>query len=274
MRTLANREPQDLSPDELLALLEGSRIQRRQSLLEVVERFIASPAVLREDAVAQRLSDDLEDPVLRVDVLRSLARVADPIGPDLLNMIRQDRSRNAETQRLAGALLRTLEVRQHLSQALEVALELEDVKDCSRAAELVALAIEHGDRRSLASLNRLTKTSGCDPEAGADCFPCLRSGTELLEALETTGERRPPDLPAIARSVMSSADSLDEVRTASKPKSKRKRSKEPESGAKSGEEVAEPAPPSSTSESLARPAAPQPEPVVRTASPSTRDPGF
>ncbi len=199
MKTLAAREPEELSPDELLALLEGRRIQRQQLLAEVGERFIASPAVLRDEAVADQLRRDLDDPMLRVDVLRSLARVAAPIGPDLLYSIREDPAHDATTRWLAGALLRTLEVRQHLSRALEVTLELEEVSDCSRAAELVAMAIEHGDRRALAPVTRLTETSGCGVDGRRDCFPCLRGHGQLLEALEAIAERRPPTLPMVTR---------------------------------------------------------------------------
>ena len=269
MATLANREPEDLSPDELLSLLEGRRIQRRQSLAEVGERVIASPAALRDQKVAEQLSKDLDDPVLRIEVLRSLARVASPVGPDLLHAIREDRSRDATTQWLAGALLRTLEVRQHLSQPLEIALELEEVTDCARAAELVDLAIEAGDRRSLPWITRLTKTTGCDRDEAADCFPCLRAGTKLLEAMEAVGDRRPPALPPIARRVMASpAESTEPP-----PQSSTKAPKVPPGSAP-------PSPDPAGSDVVSAEAEPPhldtsaPDVAVRTPPPATQDPGF
>jgi hypothetical protein len=268
MDTLAHREPQDLSPDELLALLEGRRIQRRQALTEVGERFIASPEALRDEQVAEKLSKELDDPVLRVDVLRSLARVGAPVGPDLLYAIREDRSRDATTQWLAGALLRTLEVRQHLSPALEIALELEDVADCLRAAELVDLAIEQGDRRSLVSITRLTKTTGCDPDGTGDCFPCLRSGTELLEAMEAVGERKPPVLPPVARPLLASTEGTAEASRKGRRQAPTPAGSVATVSSTAASDAAPPAPDPPSSDPSA------PDVAARAPSPATQDPGF
>lgn len=196
---LTQRDPLLRTAEEVLAPAEGERVLRRQSLVELGDTIVTRPQTLREARVAARLREDLDDPGLATEVLRLLARVKDHLGPDLLYQIREDRARGTVLRDLAAALLATNEVRTYASPALLVALDIEGVTDCIRAASLVDIALAHADERTLRPLMRLTQPTGCEPSGTADCFLCLRNGTELRQALEVAGQRPPPDLPSLRR---------------------------------------------------------------------------
>ncbi len=84
------------------------------------------------------------------------------------------------------------EFEKNASEALKVALALEKARVCSDYKALLPLAVEHADQRSERKLKSLNATRGCGFLGVLDCYPCLRSGSELKEAIEAAGKRQAP----------------------------------------------------------------------------------
>jgi hypothetical protein len=118
-------------------------------------------------------------------------------GADLLfqTWSRLRSSRNKEDRNTAGkarALLVSPSVLAKASPALEVALDLGSARSCRQYQKLLPRAVSHADTRSLASLRRLTRRSGCGFLRLSDCFSCLRGNGRLTEAIAATAARPAP----------------------------------------------------------------------------------
>jgi hypothetical protein len=73
-----------------------------------------------------------------------------------------------------------------------VSLDLRQAERCEDNARIVPRAIEHGDRRALHLLTKLTRKYGCGPNKREDCYPCLRGSDALDQAVKAVKNRREP----------------------------------------------------------------------------------
>jgi len=134
-----------------------------------------------------------QSPETARDALAAMAAVPGPISADLLYEVwtgTVERSGNTE---LARSLLLGRDVRAKASAALLVAIELRETETCEGHAKLLPRATEVGDKRAFGPLSRLLRRTGCGPGKKSDCFPCLRTGDALKNALEAVKLRREPD---------------------------------------------------------------------------------
>jgi len=83
-------------------------------------------------------------------------------------------------------------IRSKASPALSVALDLRLVEKCDEALALMPRVIQEGDKRTFTTLTRMQRKSGCGANKRLDCFPCLRKGTELKDALKAIKTRKEP----------------------------------------------------------------------------------
>ena len=80
--------------------------------------------------------------------------------------------------------------------ALRTAIELEYYQTCPALEGIITRATKNADRRSLASLEALTKVNGCGPRQEYDCTPCVRAQGLLEKAIERAKSTDAPPLGA------------------------------------------------------------------------------
>jgi len=73
-----------------------------------------------------------------------------------------------------------------------LALEIRDAKTCSAVRALLPRLAEHGDKRSLAPLERYRATNGCGFLGFGDCHKCLRKDNSLEKAISAVTKRPAP----------------------------------------------------------------------------------
>jgi hypothetical protein len=80
------------------------------------------------------------------------------------------------------------------SPSLRTAIELTFTTSCEKLLPVVERAIADADKRSLPRLLELAKKTGCGAEERDDCFPCLRDGQQLEQAVSTARKTPAPSL--------------------------------------------------------------------------------
>jgi serine/threonine-protein kinase len=78
------------------------------------------------------------------------------------------------------------------SPALAIALDLGKGKTCSNFKELLPRVQQSADARSVPKLRSLTVRRGCGFLSLGDCFGCLRTGTQLEDAIKAAESRPAP----------------------------------------------------------------------------------
>lgn len=81
------------------------------------------------------------------------------------------------------------------SRELRTAIELSTTASCEKLLGTVERAVKYADGRSLEALERLQSTDGCGPKGELDCFPCLRAGAPLEQAVQRAKSKPAPDVP-------------------------------------------------------------------------------
>jgi serine/threonine-protein kinase len=125
-------------------------------------------------------------------------------GADLLYEVWVNtKAKNTRTQ-LAKQLVYSEAVRAKASPALSVLLQLrsamqavEDAElpseaSCAEIRRLLPTVTLHGDQRALRVLTPLTRKNGCGARQAEDCYPCLRAGSELADAIAAARTRPSP----------------------------------------------------------------------------------
>lgn len=182
LRELAGKEPR-----AWLAL--GSGYARHQqfdaSLAAYRTALELDPTLAGDRRVVAEVHAALRRPETREAAL-NLAELMGPHGADLVYdlwlTLRTDPSQKAA----APAVLSRLEkapLRDRVSPALKVALELNGAKSCAGFKKLMPAAAQHADQRALAKLQPLTQRTGCGFLGLRDCYSCLRASSDLGTAL-------------------------------------------------------------------------------------------
>jgi hypothetical protein len=99
---------------------------------------------------------------------------------------------NQEVARIAKGFVDGNAIRTKASPALLIALDLIKAKTCPNFKELLPRAKQSADSRSLSKLKSLSARRGCGFLSLGDCYPCLRSGDALEEALKAAESRPAP----------------------------------------------------------------------------------
>ena len=112
-------------------------------------------------------------------------------GADLLYRLSLDGSVRATIRAQANQALSSPEVRENLSLPLSLALSLAAARSCKELLPLLEKAKLFGDERSLSRLLSLQANLSCR-RPGQPCYPCLRRGPELEEAISAIRGRMAP----------------------------------------------------------------------------------
>lgn len=188
---LEGRPQGSLSVTEALAVASGKAAIKRRTVQELGARAKKEPAFASSDEIARELKRAASDPGTMPDALRVLAELPDPQGADMLFDIYTSKKKGDPTGDLARMLLFNDGVRKRASPALKVALDLRTLEKCDQVLAAVKEAEQKGDKRSTSALFRFNAKKGCGDDKKADCWPCLRDGDELKDAIKAVAKRKP-----------------------------------------------------------------------------------
>ena len=174
---------------EIAAKLSGRELARARALAAQLDR---DPTLAQDDKTQAEMRRLLDNPETSRHMLAVIAGLPGPISADLLYEVWTGTVLRNETTDLARALLLSEDVRPKASPALSVSLDLRQAESCADNAKLLPGAIEHGDRRALHLLIKLTRRYGCGPNKREDCYPCLRDSDAVDQAVKSVKNRREP----------------------------------------------------------------------------------
>jgi hypothetical protein len=155
------------------------------------ENLEREPDAIKQKSMLLALRKLTTSPGTAPEALGAMATLPGSLGPDLLYEIWIAGPTRPEAE-LARELLYSSDVRQKASPALSVALDLRAAKTCEEAQAALTQAVETGDRRALAPMNRFMKKRGCGPDKREDCYLCLREGDAIKHAIVATKKRKAP----------------------------------------------------------------------------------
>jgi hypothetical protein len=131
-------------------------------------------------------------PATRVRALELAAKRLGKPGADLLFDVWFSTVGKTAATRAAKEWLDSEAVRKNAAASLLLALQIREIKGCSAIADLLPRLTKDGDERSLGTLKRLQGDSGCGFLGLEDCYPCLRKGTGLDDAIAAVSARPAP----------------------------------------------------------------------------------
>jgi hypothetical protein len=161
-------------------------IEATDDALDIDPSLESSPELLKGVRRA------VDAPSTRVRALELAAKRLGAGGADLLFDVWFSTVEKTPATRAAKQWLDSDAVRAHASPALLAALTIRETKTCSALLELVPRIAKDGDERSRRPLERLTGDSGCGFLSLEDCYPCLRKGTLLSDAIAAVSARPAP----------------------------------------------------------------------------------
>jgi hypothetical protein len=194
LSVIEHQRPQDRTAEEALALASGHSAQTLATVSKLRARLSADPGLAKDPKVLADLRKFAQDSDTSRDALAAMAALPGSLSADLLYEAWTSTAERSETTELAQALLLSRDVRPKASPALAIALDLREAETCEANAKILTRAIEVGDKRAFAPMSRLLRHNGCGPTKRDDCYPCLREGDLLKQALTAVKARREPEL--------------------------------------------------------------------------------
>ncbi|MBX3127895.1 MAG: hypothetical protein KF718_14325 [Polyangiaceae bacterium] len=191
IKQLELKRPRERTIDESVAIATGHDVLLQLDVIALGRELGSAPERLADPSLLERLHRHALDPSAAKSALGVAARLAAPLGPDLLFAVRNE-TKHAPTRALAEDLLATGEVQSRASKALLALLRVEDETGCQRLRPLLVRLRDHGDKRALSRLDELEKRTGCGKDEQGDCFECLRDDETLTSARRAVSERPAP----------------------------------------------------------------------------------
>jgi hypothetical protein len=189
---LESKPAPDLTVEEALAIAAGRGERDLNKARALREKLADDPALVKNSDTLTELYGYTQDPTTAREALAVIANLPGPIGADMLYEVWAGTPAKNETTELARSLLLGKTIRAKASPALSVVLDLRAAERCEDALALMPRVQEEGDKRSLTTLTRMQRRSGCGANKRLDCYPCLRKGSDLKDALKAIKQRREP----------------------------------------------------------------------------------
>lgn len=175
-----------------LALASARRVAKEKQIDELGRKIKLVQKFGRTHATKKKIEELADDREVGNDMLKMLASLPGPVGPDLLYTVWAHTHHKTDTTELAEELLYSKDVRPKASPALSVSLDLRTETDCGKMKKLLETAEKQGDRRSVVPILKLNDKHGCGPKKRADCWACLRKTTLIKDALKAVNKNRAP----------------------------------------------------------------------------------
>lgn len=183
---------------EALALARADNAAKREEILAMKRKIELVPKVAHDRATEKKIKEFARDSAVSNDILKMLASLPGPTGPDLLYMVWGDR-RSDDARDVAEELLYSSDVRAKASKALSAVLDLREITEgeitgaeCEKVLPIVKRIEEHGDRRALVPMGKLFVKRGCGDNKLKDCWSCLRDPDVLKPAVAKARSRAAP----------------------------------------------------------------------------------
>ncbi|MEO8900504.1 MAG: hypothetical protein ABI488_02655 [Polyangiaceae bacterium] len=192
VKELSAKPVSDLRVEEAIALSLGQSAQDVRAARALRDRVDHDPGLIKDPDVLTQLRRYTDDPETARDALSAMAKVPGPISADLIYEVWTATASRTTATDLARSLIYSKEVRAKASPALAIALDLRDADTCEKNRDLLGRVTADGDRRTFHVLGKLTRKYGCGANKRADCYACLRSGTDLDAAMKAVKPRREP----------------------------------------------------------------------------------
>lgn len=191
---LENRPEEERAVEEWMALAQAYAMRKKipEALGAYGKAVELDPTMGHERAVLGPLRVLAEDEDFAKPILEFAKERLGREGADLLFYVWSHTSAKTTATKLAYELLDSGAMRAVYSPALAVALSLRAAEGCEAKKALLARVIEVGDERSLSQLKELSETRGCGSDKRADCYPCVRQGSALKDALLSASQRKAP----------------------------------------------------------------------------------
>lgn len=190
---LESRPPESLSARELAMLADARADALHESARALRVKVEGNPALGKDPALQTELLRLADDARTSNDALAAMAALEAPTGADLLYQVWTRTAVRTDATDLARSLVYSAEVRAKASPALGVALELRAAESCEQFKAILPKALKDGDRRAVLLLSKLSSKRGCGPKKSADCYSCLREGSDELKAtISAAKSRRSP----------------------------------------------------------------------------------
>jgi eukaryotic-like serine/threonine-protein kinase len=197
LAALQQRPEKERSTEEWLALAHGyAELKHHRAFVDALAGAVKHwPSLVLEP----KLLEALRTAALEADTEDSALDVAEHLGPggaDLLFDIWQENKLSPKRKALAKkakALLDKPELRTKATPALQIALELYDARGCQEFRPLLPRALESADSRAVPQLRTLTNRRGCGFLGMKDCYSCLRSNSDVTDALDAAKGRAGPE---------------------------------------------------------------------------------
>ncbi len=198
---LEKREPLSRSGVEWLALGKGRVIAGRveAGLSAYQSAVAANPSLAKDRELLRHVRSAVEKADTRNAALDLAASGLGADGADILFDVWSSTKKTTKTTEKAKALLYDKKTLGAASPALRVALDLRRAKACHQYKALLPRATNTGDSRSLRPLKALRTSRGCGFLGLKDCFPCVRSGTALKDAIAAAEARPAPTFSPSAK---------------------------------------------------------------------------
>jgi hypothetical protein len=179
---LVQRYPSDARIRRAVVRSYASQHRYAEALPAIAELAALDPGTGRDLEIIQILVAALNDPAASARACELLERELGEAGIELLYDLTTRQTGARWKSRLSQSLTKP-EVLALAPPALRVAIELRNAKRCEAKRDLLPRVQSEGDARALSQLRALAQTQGCGFLGLGDCWPCLRRGTALRDAL-------------------------------------------------------------------------------------------
>ncbi len=189
LEELEKKPASERSIDESVALTAGEYAAERNEIIDLGKSLVGKEPSKEDIDVLQKAS---RESALAADAIRVMAKLDGPVGPDLLYEVWTGTPRRTPATELAEALVYSPEVKKRASPALAAALDLRAAEACADVQKLLPRVEADGDRRSLVLVGKLLRKTGCGDNKRQDCYPCLRNGDAIKNALKAVRMKAAP----------------------------------------------------------------------------------
>jgi len=190
LRELAARFPDD--PRVLVELAKAQfTVGNAGDCLEAIERAYSLDASVNQDSkLATLLWKIVQKRETSERTLRVLGQGFGARGADILYDLATTPAVRKDLRQAAAARLRSADPQQLASPALRSLLSLQLARTCEEKKALLPSVERDADARVMPELKNLQSMVGCGRSKRADCYPCLRHGLELENAIASVKKRQ------------------------------------------------------------------------------------
>ncbi len=189
LSALANRYPKDTRVWVELARAELGAGNAAASVDAAKSAYLADNAASKDAKLATILWKTAQKRESSEPTFRLLEGGFGERGVDILYDLATTRGVRRDIQNAASSALYTMAAQNVASPPLKVLLALEHAKTCEEKLAQLPSAERDADERAMPLLLAMRSAAGCGRKKRNDCYPCLRHGLQLENAIAAVKKR-------------------------------------------------------------------------------------